>query len=216
MPDLSFQIVEAEVPPFAAVPMLSFKVSIVNKIAQERISSIMLRSQIRLAVTRRRYSSDEQIGLLELFGPPDRWADTLRSLLWMHTSTVVQQFTDNTIADLPAPCTYDFEIASTKYFYALKDGDIPLDFLFSGTIFYENEEGQLQVAQIPWSKEAAFNMPVALWQEMIARYYPNSTWLRLQKNVFDQLYQYKVRQGLPTWEETVLRLLHTSGEEVQP
>ncbi|HZT98855.1 MAG TPA: DUF6084 family protein [Ktedonobacteraceae bacterium] len=213
MPDLSFEVVGAEAPAFAAVPTLVFKLRIVNENEDERIHSISLRCQIQIAVTRRRYSTQAQARLLEVFGEPKRWGETLRSLLWTHVSSVVTQFSGNTIVDLPVPCTYDFEVVSTKYFDALEEGDIPLTFLFSGTIFYEGETGNLQVGQIPWSKEASFRLPVTLWREMIERYYPNTAWIRLHKDVFDQLYRYKAAHGLPTWDETVVRLLQASGEE---
>lgn len=213
MPDLSFEVVGAEAPAFAAVPTLVFKLRIVDENEDERIHSISLRCQIQIAVTRRRYSAQAQARLLEVFGEPKRWGETLRSLLWTHVSSVVPQFSGNIIVDLPVPCTYDFEVVSTKYFDALEEGDIPLTFLFSGTIFYEGETGNLQVGQISWSKEASFRLPVTLWQEMIERYYPNTAWIRLHKDVFDQLYRYKAAHGLPTWDETVVRLLQASGEE---
>lgn len=215
MPDLNFEVVGAEVPLYAAVPTLLFKMRITNADEQERIHSITLRCQIQLAVTRRKYSPEAQSRLLEVFGEPKRWGDTLRNMLWTHTTAVVPQFSGSIVADLAVPCTYDFEVTSTKYFNALEDGDIPLLFLFSGTIFYEGEEGNLQIAQVSWSKEATYRLPVAVWQDMIAHYYPNSTWIRLHKDVFDQLYQYKATHGLPTWEEVVTQLLRTSGEEVQ-
>jgi hypothetical protein len=215
MPDLNFEVVGAEVPPFAAVPTLVFKLRVENSNAQERISSIALRCQIQLAVTRRRYSPNEQARLLEVFGEPKRWGETLRSLLWMTVSTVVPQFSGSATVDLPVPCTYDFEVVSTKYFDALEDADIPLTFLFSGTIFYEGEEGYVQVGQISWSKDASYRLPVATWRAMIDRYYPNSAWIRLHKDVFDRLYQYKAIHGLPTWEEVIERLVRTSGEEAQ-
>jgi len=212
MPDLSFEIIGAEVPPFAAVPTLIFKLCITNAPAENHIHSISLRSQIQLAVNRRRYSAEAQSRLLELFGEPHRWGDTLRPLLWTHSSVVIPQFSGIVVADLPISCTYDFEIATTKYFDALEDGEVPLNFLFSGTIFYEGEEGNLQVEQIPWSKEAFYRLPVATWKAMIARYYPNSAWIRLHKDVFDQLYQYKATHGLPTWENVVTRLLQVSNQ----
>lgn len=215
MPDLSFEVAGAEAPAFAAVPTLIFKLRIVNAIEQEHIHNVALRCQIQLAVTRRRYSPEEQARLLEIFGEPKRWGETLRSFLWTHTNTVVPQFTGSTIVDLPVQCTYDFEVASTKYFNALGEGDIPLTFLFSGTIFYEGEAGNLQVGQISWSKEASYRLPVALWQEMMEQHFPNSAWIRLRKDVFDQLYRYKATHGLPTWEEVVAHLLQASGEEVQ-
>jgi len=214
MPDLSFEVIEVEVPPYAAVPTLVFKLRITNEIEEERIHSISLRSQIQIAVTRRRYSPEAQERLADLFGEPKRWSETLRSLLWTHASAVVPQFDGSFVTDLPVVCTYDFEVASTKYFDALEDGEIPLSFLFSGTIFYEGEEGNLQVGQIPWSKEAFYRLPVATWKAMIARYYPNSAWIRLHKDVFDQLYRYKIARGLPTWEDVIARLLQASDEEV--
>ncbi len=214
-PDLNFEVVGAEVPPYAAVPTLIFKLRIVNTVGTQPIHSIMLHCQIQINVTRRRYNSEAQAKLLELFGEPQRWGQTLRSLLWTHVSTPVPQFSESTNADLAVPCTYDFEVIATKYFNALEDGYIPLTFLFSGTIFYAGEQNNLQVGQISWSKEATFSLPVALWQEMIQRYYPNSAWIRLHKDVFDQLYQYKASHGLPTWEEVVDHLLKRSSEEVQ-
>lgn len=216
IPDLNFELVSAEVPLFAAVPTLIFKLRIVNALEAQSIYSIALRCQIQINVTRRRYSPEAQARLLELFGEPKRWGETLRPLLWTHVSTSVPQFSESTIVDLPVPCTYDFEVIATKYFNALEDGEIPLTFLFSGTIFYEGEQGNLQVGQISWSKEAAFRLPVALWQEMIQRYYPNSAWIRLHKDVFDQLYLYKATHTLPTWEEVILQLLQANSEEVQP
>jgi Family of unknown function (DUF6084) len=212
MPDLSFEVIGSEVPPFAAVPTLIFKLRIANTPAEGHIHTISLRSQIQIAVNRRRYSPAAQARLLELFGEPQRWGDTLRPLLWMHSSVVIPQFSGNVVADLPISCTYDFEIAATKYFDALEDGEIPLNFLFSGTIFYEGEEGNLQVGQIPWSKEAFYRLPVAIWKEMVARYYPNSAWIRLHKDVFDRLFQYKATHSLPTWEDVITRLLQVSSQ----
>jgi hypothetical protein len=212
MPDLSFEVIGAEVPPFAAVPTLIFKLHIANAPAEDHIHSISLRSQIQIAVNRRCYSPEAQARLLELFGEPQRSGDTLRPLLWTHSSVVIPQFSGSIVADLPISCTYDFEIAATKYFDALEDGEIPLNFLFSGTIFYEGKEDNLQVEQIPWSKEAFYRLPVATWKEMIARYYPNSAWIRLHKDVFDRLYQYKATHGLPTWEDVVTRLLQISSQ----
>jgi len=38
-------------------------------------------------------------------------------------------------------------------------------------------------------------------------YYPNTAWLDLPQEVFDRLYEYKSRNGIPTWEQTIARLL---------
>jgi Family of unknown function (DUF6084) len=216
MPDLSFAVEGCEAPPFAAVPMLTFKLRIQNADKRERVLAVALRCQISLAPTRRRYNPAEQARLLEVFGEPHRWGETLRSFLWTNASTMVPQFTGSTLVSLPVPCTYDFEVVGTKYFHALEDGEAPLNFLFSGTIFYEGDGDNLQIAQISWQKEASFRMPIALWQDMMAHYYPNSAWIRLSKDVFDQLYSYKAEHALPTWEAALLELLRASGAEVRP
>ncbi|MGH2494552.1 MAG: DUF6084 family protein [Ktedonobacteraceae bacterium] len=214
MPDLSFEVTGAEARAYAAVPTLIFKLRIDNVDAEERIHSILLRSQIQISVNRRRYSPEAQAKLLEVFGGPERWGDTLRPLLWTHTNVTVPQFTDSVTIDMPVVCSYDFEVTGTKYFDALGDGEVPLTFLFSGTIFYEGETENLQVAQISWSKEASYRLPISVWQDMIAHYFPNSTYIRLHKDVFDQLYRYKATHGLPTWEHVITRLLQTNDAEV--
>lgn len=215
MPDLSFEIISAEAAAYSVLPMLIFKLRIVNANEEEKIQNVNLKSQIMLTVTRRRYNAEEKAKLYELFGEPERWGQTLRTFLWTHVTSVVPRFTGSTTVDLAVPCSYDFEVVSTKYFNALEEGEIPLTFLFSGTIFYEGEAGNLQIGQISWSKEATYRLPVARWREVIGAHFPNSTWLRLQKDVFDQLYKYKMRHGLLTWEDTLERLLKASGEEVQ-
>src|SRR6266487_1908760 len=215
MPDLNFEVVDAEAPAFAAVPTLIFKLRIENAIGQKNIHSVVLRCQIQINVTRRRYSAEAQARLLEVFGEPKRWSDTLRPFLWTHANTSVPQFSESITIDLPVPCTYDFEVAGTKYFDALGDGEIPLTFLFSGTIFYEGEAGNLQIGQISWSKEATYRLPVSLWKEVIDTYFPNSAWIRVQRDVFDRLYQYKMTGGHITWEDVFVRLLRESGEEIQ-
>lgn len=214
MPDLDFQIIDAEPLPFAAAPTMLFKARIGNRIEGEQIQSIMLRVQIRIEVTRRRYDAATEARLVELFGEPERWGETLRSLLWTHSSAIVPRFEQSVVAELPVACTYDFEVAGAKYFYALEDGDVPLLFLFSGTVFY-SDGGSLQIAQIPWDKEALFRLPVRAWREMMDGFFPNSAWLRIRKDTFDRLYDYRARRGLATWEATIEDLLKRSTAEVE-
>jgi hypothetical protein len=118
--------------------------------------------------------------------------------------------------DLPVPCSADFNVAAAKYFYALEGGEVPLCLLFSGTIFYAAADGALQVAQIPWEKETDFRLPVRVWQDMMNAYYPKTAWLYLRKDVFDRLYRYKTRRGLPTWEQALDSLLPDSMEQRKP
>ena len=73
----------------------------------------------------------------------------------------------------------------------------------------------MQIARISWEKEAEYRMPVRLWKEMMKQYFPNSAWIRLHKDAFDQLYDYKIRRGLPTWEAAVEALLRVSEQGVE-
>ena len=122
MPDLSFSVTEAAPIPYGAAPALAFKLRIANAVAGEAIHTIALRCQIQIEVMRRRYTGEEQGKMLDLFGEPGRWSQTLRSLLWTHASVIVPGFEGTTMADLLVPCTFDFNVAATKYFEGLTGG----------------------------------------------------------------------------------------------
>jgi hypothetical protein len=208
MPDLSFHIEAVEVVPFAAVPILAFKLKITNANEDEAIYTVTLRCQIQIEVTRRRYTSEEQGRMRDLFGDPDRWSQTLRSMLWTHVNLIVPGFEGATATvDLQVPCTFDFNVAATKYFEGLSDGEIPLLMLFSGTVFYAPPDSALQVAPISWEQEARFKLPVKVWREMMETYYPNGVWITLRRDVFNRLYLYKMQNGIPTWEQALERML---------
>ncbi len=214
MPDLDFQMEGAEVDRYSATPRLIFKLRVTNAVAGESIQNVGLQCQIQIETARRCYQPEEQERLLELFGEPERWGQTLRPLLWTHTSVAIPPFEGSCLVDLPVPCTYDFNVAAVKYFYGLEQGEAPLVLLFSGSVFYQQGSGGLRVSQISWSKEARFSLPVQMWKEMMEHYYPNNAWLCLRKDVFDRLYDYKMRGGIPTWEQALEGLLDSIEEEI--
>jgi Family of unknown function (DUF6084) len=207
MPELSFKVEGAGMLPFAASPTIAFQLHVANAVEGQAIHTIALNCQIQIEVTRRRYSPKEQQQMLDLFGAPDRWSQTLRSLVWTNVSAVLPGFKGNTQADLRVPCTFDFNVAATKYFEGLVDGEIPLNMMFSGTVFYAEPDGLLQVAPISWDQEAKFRLPVQVWREMMLTYYPNGAWLHVRRDVFDRLYRYKMQRGIPTWEQALESVL---------
>jgi len=214
MPDLSFQVESARVVPFGLAPQLAFGLRVSNAAPAETIHTVVLRCQIQIDVTRRRYAPDEEQRLRDLFGDPARWSQTLRTMLWAHANTVISAFAGESTVDLLVPCTFDFNVAATKYFYGLSTGEVPLSLLFSGSVFYEDATGALQVAPISWTKEATYRLPVQLWRDLMDAYYPNEAWLHLRRDVFDRLYHYKVSRGIPTWEQAIEGILPV-GEEAQ-
>lgn len=210
-PELSFTVTGVEPVRFAAVPTLGFHIEL-TRLGGGPVQSVTLTTEIRIAAARRRYDAAEKELLAELFGEPQQWGTTMRALPWTRTTTVVAPFTDSTTVDLPVACNHDVELAVTKYFHAVRDGDVPLDFLFSGTIFYTGQAGQLRTAQISWSTDTSFRMPGQLWQEMMDKCSPGHSWLRLSGDRFERLYAYKVRHALVSWDATVDALL----EHVEP
>ncbi len=207
MPELSFQVEGAEAVNFAVSPLLALKLRVTNANPRESLHSVSIRCQIQIQASRRHYTGEEQQRLRDLFGSSDRWSQTLRTMLWTHANVVVTAFEGTTQVDLPVPCTFDFNVAATKYFSAIETGTIPILLQFSGTVFYAGENGTLQVSLIPWDREASYDLPVTVWKEMMDSYYPNSAWLNLRRDVFDRLLAYKSRNGIPTWEQTLESML---------
>ncbi len=215
MPDLSFSVDGAEPALHSASPLLNLKVRIKNAEASTPIHNVLLQCQIQIEPARREYLPSEQAKLRDLFGEPSRWGQTLRPLLWTNVGIVVPGFQGETVADVPVPCTFDFTVASTKYFYGLAGGEIPLTVFFSGTVFHSGDEGSLQISKILWDCEAKYRLPVHTWKELIEQHYGNSAWLCLRRDVFDRLYRYKVDCGIPTWDqtlETILKDVQHTGE----
>ena len=205
MPDLRFQVEDVVPTPNAASPQLSFKLRITNA-EPEPVHSIALRAQVQVEPVRRRYSPEEQQKLKTLFGEPEQWSKSLLPLLWANVNVNVGAFTGSTLIDLPVPCTFDFNVAMTKYIYGLEGGELPTSLLFSGTVFHAGQMA-LQIAQIPWDREASYRVPVRVWKEMMDLYYPNGAWIQLRRDVFERLYEFKSQNGIPTWEQTVERML---------
>lgn len=220
MLDLNFQVEKAAPERAAAAPTLLFSVRVSEAVAPgvpaTTIQSVLLRCQVQIEPARRRYAAKEQDQLVDLFGTPERWGKTVHPLLWAHAQALVPPFTHSCKVNLPVPCGYDFSAAANKYFYAIEEGEIPLRFLFSGTIFYQADNAGLQVAQIPWEKEATFRLPIDTWKQLMDLYYPNIAWLALHKDIFDRLYQYKSQHGLATWDQTLEELLSGVEERVAP
>lgn len=211
MSSLSFSVLGARAEPYSAVPTLVFRLGI-GETTGERIHAIALRCQIQIEPSRRSYAESEEGRLLELFGEPERWGQTLKTILWTHATLMVPGFTGNLEVDLPVVCTYDFEVTASKYFHGLDTGEVPLLLLFSGTVFVRGQTG-FSIEPVPWEKEAAFRLPVAVWREVMDRYFPDSSWLRLRRDTFDALHRFRGRRALPSWEDAIETLLREAEPE---
>ena len=205
MSDYTFTVLDVFAEPYAVAPQLTARVRVEDASGQS-VHAIALRCQVRIQPQRRPYVGAEQRRLLGIFGDRDRWVDTLRPFLWMHCNTTVQGFTGSADFDLALPCTYDFEVLGSHYLHALEGGAVPLTFLFSGMVFTKGIAG-FGVQQVPWDCEAHHDMPVRVWRQMIDAYFPNTGWLRLDRDVLARLVRFRAERGLTSWEETLGELL---------
>jgi hypothetical protein len=209
--DLVFDVLEARSEPYALAPTLILRLRVVETTG-EAVHCLALRCQIRIEPLKRRYSDTEGERLVDLFGERSRWGDTMKPLQFAHVTSLVPGFKGAVEIELPIPLTYDFEVATAKYFHGLDEGEVPLLLLFSGTLFLSGETG-FSVEQVPWHKEAAFRLPVAIWREAMDGAFPDTAWIRVRRDTLDALSRFKSRLTLPTWDDALGILLHDAEEK---
>ena len=201
-----FEVLGVEPVANAATPTLRFALHVTEPLGRE-VLAIALSAQVHIDPARRVYDDETKARLVDLFGTPERWGATTHSLLWARVDTLVPGFTGATSFDLEVPCTYDLEVAASKYFYSLPDGQAPLSFHFNGMILYRGEHDRLQVAQVPWSATASWSMPVAAWKRAVADQYPGGGWVRLSTDTLDALTALKAAGGFHSYDALVADLL---------
>ncbi|WP_311379759.1 DUF6084 family protein [Arthrobacter sp. ISL-48] len=206
---LAFEVLDIQPEPYAAAPQFTATLRVTESTGAA-VHAIALRSQVRILPQRRGYAPEEEAGLLDLFGERSRWPTTLKSFLWLQCSTMVQGFTGETEVRLPLPCTFDFEVSAAKYLQSLHGGLIPLELLFSGTVFTKGQAG-FGVEQVPWDLEASYRLPVDAWRRLMDHYFPNTGWLRLDRDVLAALSHYKAARGLTSWDATMESLLENAA-----
>jgi hypothetical protein len=211
-PEFSFAVESAATVPHAASPRLSLVTRVDATPPDCSIHSLLLDCQIRLEPSRRGYSEQEAERLYELFGPRTLWDRSQHSLLWTQVTVLVPAFAGSTRVEVPVACSYDFELGTTKYFQSLRGGEIPLIVLFSGTAFYESELGTLAVTRVAWSGESRFRLPLGVYTETMAHYYPNRRPITLESETFERLRRYRLRAGHRSWDAALSALLGR-GEE---
>jgi hypothetical protein len=206
IPELDFRIEDAHAQEYAAVPTIVFRLA-VESLGGHAVRSALLDTQIQIDARARPYDAADADGLADLFGSPERWSTTLRTLLWTRTTRVVPAFEGATVVDLPVTCSYDLDVIASRYFGGLGSGGVPLEFLFSGSVFYSGAGGMLQTSRISWEKEATYSLPVSVWRETMDRHFPGTAWLRVSKDTYDRLTEERARRGEADFEGTIGALL---------
>ena len=207
MIDLDFAVEDVAVARNSAIPALMFRLSISNSQRETPVENVMLQAQLRIEATHRSYTHSERERLVDLFGSAEDWDRALRNVMWTNASVLVPAFNETCRIELPVPCSYDFHLAATKFFYGVETGDIPLLLLFSGAIFFRNDENELQIGQIAHHKEATYRLPVQVWQRMMDECHRGSVWLRIDRKLFDEIYRVRRERHLADWNGALRFLL---------
>jgi Family of unknown function (DUF6084) len=214
VPEPDFEVLSARAVRYAAAPMMALDLK-VSEPSGRPVYMIALTVQLMIEPARRRYDETTRAKLIELFGKPERWAVTTRSLVWCKLDVLVPAFTGSTVVSVPIQCSYDLELAAAKYLHSLPDGEAPLALHFNGTIYYLGDDGRMQMVLVPWTKSIDFRMPVSVWRETVEHYYPNTGWVALRSDTLETLQRAKLDRGLVTLDACVRRLLdEASGEPV--
>lgn len=200
----TFTVLDITPEPYSTVPRLAVQVGVTA--GTEPVHALALRCQVRINPARRGYAEFEAEALSDLFGARERWADTQRSFLWQHCSAVVPGFTGAGEFTMYLECTYDFDISASRYLHIVSDGVVPLQFMFSGTLFNKGAAG-FSVQQVPWNCDDDYPMPVAVWRALITQHYPDTGWLRLRHDTIAALAKFKACDGSLDLDSAVRTLL---------
>lgn len=189
MPELLFAVESIEAERHSVSPQLAVRLCVINADPSTQVRSISLDAQVRIH------------------------ASVRKNLFWTQAGCHVPPFSGSCTAKLLLHCSFDFNVAATRYFHRMSGGQVPLEFLFSGTVIYADADGALRAEQVPWTKEAHYSLPVRVWQDMMNYHYPDTVWLRLPRSVFERLQRYRSDHGLPRWEQAVAELLEDRPAE---
>lgn len=208
---LQFEILDAAPAQRSAQPAVIFRVRVST--GTQPVEAMVLHADVRIEPQWRAYDATAQPLLEDLFGTPDRWDKTLHVLTWADVPVMVRAFERETEFDVRVPCTYDFDASVTRYFTAVADGEIPVRMLYSGAVFRRSSEG-FSGEMVPWSCEAVYRMPVALWQSAMQAVYGDAAFLRIDRTTFDRLRELRASLHAASWDATLAALLPRHPEPV--
>jgi len=202
--ELSFAIEGAAPVPNAAAPLVALRLRVSARVP---VGGAFLRCQVDIEATRRRYDEGERERLADLFGGPSVWERGIRALHWARVTVLVPAFDQSTVVDIEVPCTQDLCVAAARYVAGLSGGTMPVRVLFGGTVFASDAEGRMQVMPIPWSREASYEMPVAIWRDLVAEHFSGTSFVPLRREIALRLDRARLARGLSTLDQLVEELL---------
>jgi hypothetical protein len=214
-PDLRFAITRAEGVPFAAAPTLVLGLEVSAPPGTGPLGGAFLRCQVQIDATRRHYRTEERERLADLFGAGPLWDRGLRTLHWTQLTILVPAFEHATEVEVELPLSHDLTAVLSRYMGALEGGAVPLRLLLSGTVFHQGSAG-VQLSPISWSREASFDLPVATWDELLSRYFPDAEFVPLRRGLVERLRLLQARSQLSSLDELLEGLMVASQRKSDP
>ena len=196
----------------AAAPTLRFRSGPATSRGR-RLFTIALTAVITIEPSKRRYDEPTRERLVELFGEPSGGRRRRRTSAGRRPtcSSRRSRARPSSSSSSRAPTTSSSPRPSTST--GSPTATAPLRFHFNGTVFYEADDGRMQIVQVPWDRSPRFGMPVEVWREAIDAAYPYRAWVRSHTDTLERLQRRKAERGLPTFDAVVDELLGRGGAE---
>jgi hypothetical protein len=205
-PALAFAVLGAEPDAAAATPSIALALEVTAPPGVP-VRALALQVQVRIDPRRRAYDEATRTRLREVFGVAEQWSGALQSLLWTRIALNVGPFVGRTTVALALPCSYDLEAAASKVLFGLRDGVVPLELLFNGTVFHADADGRLRTALLPWDDGVRFDLSADCWHAALERFFPGTAWLRVQRGLFERLQEHRIGAGHASWDALLAALL---------
>ena len=210
-PLLGFEVRNVTPIAHAAAPTLRFELAI-DEGTEREIFTIALSVSIEIEPAQRRYDPETRERLVELLGDPQKIGAPTRTMHWTRLGVLVPAFSGSTTVGVDVLCNYDLEIGATSYFHTVEDGEVPLAFNFNGSVYYQGDDGRLQIVQVDWDSHASYRMPVQAWKQMIKMHYPFREWVAVHSETLEALRRRRAERGFPTFDATVAELLRETED----
>lgn len=204
MSTLAFELLGAAAESNPAMPALRLRVRL--RAAGEPVDALALRVRVQIEPWRRRYTDAERELLADL--------SATTALQWGEAAVMLGRFENETEFEVPLLCTYDLQVAASKYFTALEGGAVPVRLFFNGTIFRGAPNG-FTVEMLPWDLECAGEIPVATWQQAMDACFSGQGWIRIDRDAFDALRRYRASHNFPDWTATIQSLVPCQSKSIE-
>ena len=176
-----------------------------------RVFTVALSVQIQLEPIQRRYDHETRERLEELFGEPEPVGDHGANAASGARVRARPELLRLDLGRSAGALQLRPRAGGDPVLQRAADGEVPLVCHFNGSVYYQGDDGRLQIAPIPWDTVADYQMPVAAWREMIDSHYPHRGWVALDADDGRAPRPAQGRPRQPHVDQTVERAARRGG-----